>query len=262
MPIHAARSLAVACYLVALGGAGLFALFVLGQGLDLWPDIRHFAPRGACASEGPSLTLPARSADATALAWLIDLGWLLLFGVQHSGMARQSFKGMWTRIVPVWLERSLYAALSGVLVGMVPLLWQPLPFEPLWRLPRAFAVVPALAVLGMALINLRFDHAGLFGLRQAWYPDRAAQAETLVVTGPYHFVRHPLMACLLVFLWTQPVMRPELALLAGGLSVYIGLGVALEERDLRRRFHPDYDLYRRRVPMLVPWRWLPSRERA
>jgi protein-S-isoprenylcysteine O-methyltransferase Ste14 len=75
-----------------------------------------------------------------------------------------------------------------------------------------------------------------------------------MLVGPYRFVRHPLMACLLVFLWAQPVMTPTLALLSGGLTVYILIGVLLEERDLLRRFHPDYAIYRRRVPALIPWR--------
>jgi protein-S-isoprenylcysteine O-methyltransferase Ste14 len=229
------RSLAVACYLVALAGAGTFGLFVLGRGLDLWPDTRLFV---------------------WDFPWLIDLAWLVLFAVQHSVMARESFKRAWTRLVGASLERSLYAALSGILVGLVPLAWQPLPGEALWRLPRGFVVVPLLAAGGLALVNLGHDHAGLFGLRQAWHHDRPEPAETLVVTGPYRFVRHPLMACLLVFLLAQPIMRPEMALLAGGLSAYIALGIVLEERDLARRFQPDYDHYRRRVPMLVPWRWV------
>jgi protein-S-isoprenylcysteine O-methyltransferase Ste14 len=62
------------------------------------------------------------------------------------------------------------------------------------------------------------------------------------------------MACLLVFLWVQPVMSTTLLILTGGLSAYIALGLLLEERDLMRRFHPHYAAYRRRVPALVPWR--------
>jgi protein-S-isoprenylcysteine O-methyltransferase Ste14 len=153
-----------------------------------------------------------------------------------------------------WLERSVYAAGSGLLVALVPLVWQPLPGEPLWRLPPAFVIVPLAAGLGLVLVNLGHDHAGLFGLRQAWRPGHEEPPERLIVTGPYRWVRHPLMLCLLVFLWAQPVMRPEQALLAGGLSLYVVVGVALEERDLVRRFHPAYDEYRRRVPALLPWR--------
>ena len=56
-------------------------------------------------------------------------------------------------------------------------------------------------------------------------------------------------------------MQPALALLAGGLSAYVALGIVLEERDLARRFGPDYETYRRRVPSLVPWHWPASEER-
>ena len=62
------------------------------------------------------------------------------------------------------------------------------------------------------------------------------------------------MVCLLGVLWLQPVMTPTLALLSGGLTAYIGVGVVLEERDLLSRFGEAYAAYRRRVPALVPWR--------
>jgi protein-S-isoprenylcysteine O-methyltransferase Ste14 len=241
MPRWAARSLAVVCYLVALAGAAAFGLFVLGCGLGLWPDTRLFV------SDFP---------------WLIDLAWLVAFAVQHSLMARESFKRLWTRLVPPWLERSLYAALSGILVGLVPLVWQPLPGEPLWRLPSWFVVVPLWGAAMLALTNLRHDHAGLFGLRQVWSPGRPEEKETLVVTGAYRFVRHPLMSRLLCFLLAQPIMRPEVALLSGGLSAYILLGIQLEERDLLRRFGAEYERYRRHVPMLIPWRGPNDLERA
>ncbi len=45
---------------------------------------------------------------APFLAALIDLGLVALFGLQHSAMARPSFKAWWTRIVPQGLERSTY----------------------------------------------------------------------------------------------------------------------------------------------------------
>src|SRR5262249_20180457 len=90
------------------------------------------------------------------------------------------------------------------------------------------------------------------GLRQAL--GREEPADRLLVRGPYRFIRHPLMTCLLVFLWAQPIMTPGLALLTGGLTGYIFLGTILEERDLMRRFPPGYSEYRRRVPAIIPWR--------
>jgi protein-S-isoprenylcysteine O-methyltransferase Ste14 len=43
----------------------------------------------------------------------------------------------------------------------------------------------------LVLVNLRFDHAGLFGLRQVWDWGRQPRPEVLLVLGPYRYVRHP-----------------------------------------------------------------------
>jgi protein-S-isoprenylcysteine O-methyltransferase Ste14 len=242
-PASLIKPLALLCYLIALAGAGSFALFVPLLGAGLWPL-------------GPVL--------AASSPWPVNLSWLLLFAVQHSVMARESFKRPWTRFVPPPLERSLYAALSGLLLLLLPFCWQAIPGAPLWDLPVGFVVLPLLAGVGLAAINARYDHAGLFGMRQAWLGDATASfspvqgtgspPETLIVGGPYRYVRHPLMACLLVFLWAQPKMTPTLLLLSAGLSAYVALGVVLEERDLLRRFGDEYAGYRRRVPALIPWR--------
>ncbi|SRR5260370_40274150 len=228
-----AKTLALACYILGLAGGAALAVKILALGVG-W--------------EWRPLTL--------GQPWpiIINLGCLVVFGVQHSGMAREAFKSHWTRWVPRHLERSIYAGLSGILGLGMALTWQPIDGPALWDLPRFVVVIPLIAALGMVWINARFDHAGLFGLRQAWAGDKPQPPDTLVQVGPYRFVRHPLMACLLVFLWAQPVMTPTLALLSGGLTVYILIGVLLEERDLLRRFHPDYATYRRRVPALIPWR--------
>jgi methanethiol S-methyltransferase len=229
LPLPAVYLLGVVCYLTTLAGAGAFGLrlFLLGQG---WTTDKP---------EGP-------------WSWPINLGWLLVFGLQHSGMARIGFKRWWQRWIPARLERSFYAALSGLILLGVALTWQPIDGPPLWTAPSWLAVLALLGGLGLVVVNLRFDHAGLFGLRQAW--EAAPVEDVLLIRGPYRFVRHPLMACLLVVLWAQPVMSPMLTLLSGGLTVYIGLGVILEERDLLRRFGPSYADYLRRVPALIPWR--------
>jgi methanethiol S-methyltransferase len=226
------KAIAIVCYLFALFGGTAIAVLVLALGVG-W----EWRP------------LPL----AQPWPWVVDLGWLVVFAIQHSGMARESFKLRWTRLVPVHLERSIYAGISGIVCMGMALSWQHIDGPTWWDLPKPFVVVPLLAAAGMVLINARFD-PGLFGLRQAWAGDRPQPRETLLLVGPYRFIRHPLMACLLVFLWVQPVMMPTLAILSSGLTVYVLIGVLLEERDLLRRFHPEYAAYRRRVPALVPWR--------
>jgi protein-S-isoprenylcysteine O-methyltransferase Ste14 len=132
--------------------------------------------------------------------------------------------------------------------------WQPLPGEPLWRLPLAMEAGAMLGAIGMILVTLRFDGSDLIGIRQVWEQGQPRAPDRLLIVGAYRWVRHPLMACLLVFLWCHPVMPPALALLSGGLTVYVLLALILEERDLIARFGSAYRGYRARVPLLVPWR--------
>jgi protein-S-isoprenylcysteine O-methyltransferase Ste14 len=228
----ATKALAIICYALALLGSAAFALLVLALGLGL-------------LNESPRLPQP--------WPWVVDGAWLLAWGVQHSLMPRAAAKRVWEARLPPGLRRSVYAALAGLLLLGLALTWQPVGGGRLWELPRGLVVVPLVAALGTALLNYRFDHAGLFGLRQAWAGGESAP-DVLWVEGPYRFLRHPLMACVLVFLWAQPVMSRTLALLAGGMTVYGALGLMLEERDLLRTFSRAYADYRRRVPALLPWR--------
>ena len=54
-------------------------------------------------------------------------------------------------------------------------------------------------------------------------------------------------------------MTPTLALLSGGMTLYILLAIPLEERGLVQQFGSAYEDYRRQVPALIPWNWLSLR---
>ena len=197
--------------------------------------------------------LPERTALPGAWPWVIDAGWLMLFAVQHSGMARYGFKQGWARVVPPALERAVYVAVSGLLLVGLTFTWQPLPGKALWHLPAWFAAV-GLAGLGAgAAVMAQLDQGRFFGLRPVSASD-PEDADELRIVGPYRYVRHPLMTCTLVSLWGLPVMSPTLALLSAGLTVYILFALRLEEGELQRRFGAAYAEYRRRVPALLPWR--------
>jgi methanethiol S-methyltransferase len=227
----AAKTLAVFCYVLALTGQGALIVLVVLLGLNE-------APRPIIAVAGDP--------------WLVDSGWLFAFSLQHSGMARAGLKRRWTRLVPPPLERSLYAGLAGlVLVGLC-LAWQLLPGDAIWRLPFWVMGIGLAGAIGSGLCCMRFDQLSFFGVRQAW--QCPAEPDVLQITGPYRFVRHPMMAGLLIFLWAQSVLTPTLALLSGGLSIYILIGIRLEERDMMQRFGAAYEAYRAKVPAFIPWR--------
>ena len=194
----------------------------------------------------------------------IDVALLLLFAVQHSGMARQGFKRWWTRIVPAPVERSTYVLASSLVLALLFWQWRPLPQlvwqvdDPAWRM-----ALYGLAGAGWLLVlasTFLIDHFDLFGLRQAWVQRRslaAASDAPLVTRAFYRIVRHPLMLGFLVAFWAAPTMSLGHLLFALATSGYILVAVKfLEERDLVAQFGDTYRDYQRRVPMLLP---LPGR---
>ena len=204
-----------------------------------------------------SLDSPRDIALGNAL--IIDLGLLALFAVQHSVMARPAFKRWWTRVIPESAERSTYVLFSSLALILLFYYWQPLGGS-IWTLTSAAAVntMTVLYVAGWALllyVTFLIDHFDLFGLRQVWFELRGKPYVPVPFVTPwlYRQVRHPLYIGWLMIVWATPSMTVTHALFAGLCTAYILVGIQLEERDLVR-FHPEYAEYRRRVPMLLPFR--------
>lgn len=191
-------------------------------------------------------------------AALFNLGLVVLFGLQHSVMARAPFKERLTRVLHPSMERSVYLlATSAVLLPMV-ILWQPLPAV-LWSLgsPPVRAALNGVALLGWAYLfvaTFAIDHFELFGLQQSWLGFRGQPPVPVAFRERwmYRFDRHPIMTGLLVGLWATPDMTLGYLLFAAGLSAYAVVGVHFEERALERQLGEVYRSYRRRVRALVP----------
>jgi methanethiol S-methyltransferase len=191
------------------------------------------------------------------IALAVDLALLSLFAVQHSLMARQGFKRLLTRFIPVAAERSTYVLVSSLALMLLFWQWRPLGGV-IWDVenPAGRALLYAGFAFGWALVlaaTFAINHFDLFGLRQTWRAFLGQPQSELLFKTPflYRIVRHPLYVGWLFAFWCTPTMTVTHLLFAVMTSAYILVAIQLEERDLMRA-HPEYAGYRRAVPMLVP----------
>lgn len=137
----------------------------------------------------------ARTIDA---ALLVNLGLLVGFALQHSGMARKPFKRWLHARMSRCLERSTYVLASSVALVGVMAFWQPMGGV-VW----AFNSVVLTTVIHVAYFagwgtmffaTFLIDHFELFGLSQAWTAYQGGESDDPRFRAPglYRHVRHPI----------------------------------------------------------------------
>jgi protein-S-isoprenylcysteine O-methyltransferase Ste14 len=149
------------------------------------------------------------------------------------------------------------AAAPGVVAGVVP-----------WWLTgwRAASPAPPVAVRWCGWVFVAAGAAVLVGAFVRFAregrgtPAPVAPTETLVVGGPYRYVRNPMYLAVLSVVAGQALVlwRPVLVAYGAALAVaFVAFVLAYEEPTLRRRYGAGYDAYRDAVPgwwpRLRPW---------
>jgi protein-S-isoprenylcysteine O-methyltransferase Ste14 len=191
-------------------------------------------------------------------AVVIDAAVLGLFAIQHSVMARPGFKERWTQIIPWALERSTYVLCASLALALVIWQWRPIGIQ-IWTVndPVGRALLWTLFGAGWGIVlavTFLINHFDLFGLRQVWLPliGRPDTPVHFVTPLPYRLVRHPLYFGFLLAFWMTPHMTLAHLMFAVLTTLYILVGIQLEEKDLIAEHGTTYENYRRSVPMLLP----------
>jgi protein-S-isoprenylcysteine O-methyltransferase Ste14 len=205
-------------------------------------------------------TIDTGTPSPAAEAVIVNLLLMTLFAVQHSVMARQGFKAWWTQFVPKPVERSTYVLLASLSLLLLFWQWRPLPAI-IWdvRDPDLAVTIATLSFAGWVLVftsTFLINHFELFGLRQVTnhLADKELPPPRFRTPLFYKFVRHPLYLGFIIAFWATPTMTVGHLLFAVVTTLYILIGIALEERDLVALFGDEYRRYKQRVSMLIPWR--------
>ena len=196
-----------------------------------------------------------------AQALIANVLLLGLFAVQHSVMARRSFKDWWTRIVSPAVERSTFVLATSLVLALLLWQWRPIPAPVVWSVKSAAGneLIWGVFWLGWAVLLIStflINHFELFGVSQVVAHLTGGQLPKAQFRTPffYRYVRHPIYLGFLLSFWAAPVMTAGHLLFSIGCTGYILVGIWFEERDLIAQFGEQYRRYRNQVGMLVPSR--------
>ena len=181
---------------------------------------------------------------------------LAVFALQHSIMARQGFKNVWTRIVPKQVERSTFVLFASAALLLLFWKWEPIGGV-IWEVRSARMLLQGVSFAGWMVVLIStflIDHFDLFGLRQVFLHliGRPYTSPQFTARGWYGYVRHPIYLGFIVAFWATPVMTIAHLVFAVATTLYILVAIRFEERDMVRFHGARYEAYREQVSMLVP----------
>lgn len=188
---------------------------------------------------------------------LFDTSLSLVFFLQHSGMVRKRLRQLMQRVLPRVFIGPLYNLLSGIVILILVLLWQSSPellFSARGWIRIAFR---GLFFFGLILIPwVMWTLGPLRNFRLVSIVDQIRGAKSrpksLVLHGPYRWVRHPLYLASLSLIWSNPDMTLDRLAMNLLFTGWVVLACTFEERRLVGEYGDAYREYQRRVPMLLP----------
>jgi protein-S-isoprenylcysteine O-methyltransferase Ste14 len=188
------------------------------------------------------------------------------FATIHSALARDRSKDLVARLVGANYSRPAYVAIAGLTLSFLLYLWRPVAGTFWHTTGGAYWVLSFLfltAVAGLFYAATFIDYVQFLGVRSLLRAARGQPPKLAAFSaeGPYAHCRHPMYSFLLIAFWVGPVMTSGRAEFAALGTVYLLVGTALEERNLRQELGAIYDLYAANVPMWIPRLspWIPQK---
>ena len=134
-------------------------------------------------------------------------------------------------------------SLAAIVVGIAGLYFSNALFASHWAL-RTFQ---GAAFIFMVAARITF------GRRRDQAPDHPT-AGTLITTGPYAYLRHPIYAAIIHFVWAGATDHFSWPVLGWAETVTAGAFTRMHiEEHLLIRKYPEYRAYKKRVKKLIPF---------
>jgi len=193
------------------------------------------------------------------MALVVNTLLLGLFAIQHSVMARPTFKAQWTKIIPKTIERSTYVLATNLC--LILLYWKWIPMKGIvWEIqsPLFVNIMWVLFATGCLIVltsTFMINHFYLFGLRQTFnsLTNKETPALEFKKAWLYKYCRHPIMLGFMIAFVATPVMTVGHLFCAVMCIAYIFIALIFEERDLVNAIGEPYKEYQRTVPNVCPF---------
>ena len=183
-------------------------------------------------------------------------GSVALWAAVHSWLASSRAKQVIAKLVGQDAARGYrlaYNAFSVLSLAPIALLVRSMPDRIVYRVAMPWSLLlvagQAISMLLMVVALLQTDVLHFAGLSQI--VGRRTSA-SIVTSGLYRVVRHPLYLLGLMILWLSPSMTMNQLVIYGVLTAYLFAGATLEERRLLHELGSEYATYRMRTPMIIP----------
>jgi len=114
--------------------------------------------------------------------------------------------------------------------------------------PGIIAALSGLCIMVICINKYFYEQSGLQAIQSSQVKN------TLQQTGLHKYVRHPLYLGTLLFIWGLFLIFPLMSniIAATIITMYVLIGIRLEEKKLKLQFGESYTDYVKKVPRLIP----------
>jgi protein-S-isoprenylcysteine O-methyltransferase Ste14 len=193
-------------------------------------------------------------------AMLINTFLSLMFFLQHSLIIRDSIRNKIIKIIPSESFYAFHSIVSGTTLLLAIILWQKSTFivisitEPYIPILRLLQFISILGLIWGVKSLSNFDPFGRKQISKFIKNEKEAQENNFVYRGPYKIIRHPFYFFILIMIWSHPTLSMDRLLFVFLWTIWIVIGTFLEERDLVNQIGNEYLEYKKKVPMLIPYK--------
>ncbi|MEO8711154.1 MAG: isoprenylcysteine carboxylmethyltransferase family protein [Parafilimonas sp.] len=188
----------------------------------------------------------------------------IVFSLFHSIFAAPQWKKIMQQVMKRNFKyyRILYSVFASINLGIIIVYLFRIESITLWE-THIIVTIPAIScMIGSGSLMIFFAQKFFFDLSGADIFLKTKKPETLIKTNLYKYVRHPLYAATLLFIWSIFFWHPLLSNLISCIiiSIYTITGIRYEEKKLIHEFGKSYIQYRDKTPMLIPKLIIPGKK--